>query len=78
MNPCRCKAFEQAAAEGLAYIWRDSGEWIFVDTPLRQRSLSAWRVKDHTGEPFTWSCCPYCGGDLTVYSGPKWTNEDGG
>lgn len=44
--------------------------WIFADGPMRKMSpMAAYYanergVMNHTGEPFVWVTCPWCGLDL--------------
>lgn len=48
--------------------------WVFVEGPTRRMSPAAkyfalidrsqFDHHDHTGEPFVWLTCPWCGGDL--------------
>lgn len=49
------------------------GGWVFRDGPYRRLDDNAkWKATyydqemptDHTGEPFSWVTCPYCGRDL--------------
>lgn len=48
----------------------DRDGWIFTDGPIRTMSpLAAFYggergVDNHTGEPYSWTCCPFCGLDL--------------
>lgn len=40
--------------------------WVFTDAPLRHSSPAGAvrNVENHNGEPFVWTCCPFCGLDL--------------
>lgn len=44
--------------------------WIFVEHGVREWignarwTAGVYGTADHTGEPFTWSCCPFCGREL--------------
>lgn len=46
------------------------GGWIFRDGPYRQASWKDWNraryygIEDHTGQPYIWVSCPWCGKDL--------------
>lgn len=44
--------------------------WVFTGEDAPRRALS-WRARyyledgeDHTGEPYRWHCCPFCGSSL--------------
>ena len=49
------------------------GGWVFRDGPYRKLDdLAKWKAAyyeeeaptDHTGEPYAWVTCPFCGRDL--------------
>ena len=44
--------------------------WIFVESSVREwLGAAKWNggyaQTDHTGEPFTWTTCPWCGRELS-------------
>jgi len=51
--------------------------WVLRETPLRQRFGSATYyavergIEDHTGEPFLWQSCPWCGCELPPEPRPE-------
>ena len=83
---CSCKARYHAMAQG-EFLWSDmAGGWVFVDLPTRNVN---WRtryiageqgrvIEDHTGEPYTWHDCPFCGFELPHRIKPTlWIEDDG-
>lgn len=75
---CRCDRRTQDEATGTTRWSRAFGGWVMSDVPTRTRRMSwgtyeqVWLDQgiktppDHTGEPFIWEVCVYCGGDLPV------------
>lgn len=70
MAACSCLDRERAMeADSFQYISAYDG-WCFLDGPRRRMSsialsLAATRgVDNHSGEPFVWHDCPFCGGEL--------------
>ena len=48
---------------------RSLGGWVFKDGPYRTLTWRAvyysdGRTPDHTGQPYVWVSCPWCGRDL--------------
>lgn len=57
------------------------GGWVFRDGPFR---LATWRARyygmeDHSGQPYVYVTCPFCGRDLAPPPDDEGlTSEDGG
>lgn len=67
---CCCEDRERASeSDGFQFIASLDG-WCFTDGPRRRMTLTAQSfavtrgIENHTGEPFVWTCCPFCGGEL--------------
>ena len=88
---CRCPAREEAMASQTFRRSAAFGGWVLYDVPTRSMSKSAryWAFvdrseyshHDHTGEPFVWECCPFCGLDLPIVEGedrPRPTSQSDG
>jgi hypothetical protein len=65
-----CTEREQAEHRGeFCYIAYFDG-WCFTDGPRRRMSdlavsnAAVRGMERHDGEPFVYSCCPFCGADL--------------
>lgn len=58
------------------FVWnRDLKGWVDVTRPKREcltdrYRLSYYGMEDHTGEPYVWHDCPYCGSALPNPTGP--------
>jgi hypothetical protein len=67
---CGCRERRDAFKDGWFIYAPDRDGWIFTDGPIRERTRAALYygpergVDDHSGEPFVWQCCPFCGEDL--------------
>ena len=83
---CACKDRYHAMCCG-EFLWSEIvGGWMFVDAPVRTMS---WRTRylanerghipdDHTGEPYRWYDCPWCGRELPQRIKPEiLLDEDG-
>lgn len=87
---CRCDARRDALACGEFVYWPHSRVWVFTDGPFRSMSAGArigafvdrreFRHEDHDGEPYRWTCCPWCGHELPGTQTPRivWPQADGG
>lgn len=74
VGPCearQCKGRLIAMQVGAFVYSHDAPKgWIFVEGAAREWlgqakwSAVVYGTPDHTGEPFTWSTCPWCGRDL--------------
>ena len=78
-----------AATERREFLYLPaSRSWYFADgDPRRMTDKARWLggergVPDHEGEPTTYECCPWCGGDLpgvvAHYPVVQADGEDGG
>lgn len=67
LGPCRCQA-RQAAQRTAFFLYSvHFGGWVFPDDARRVTfAKERWRgtTADHSGEPYVWHACPWCGGDL--------------
>ena len=91
---CACDRRRQAQADGDLLYWPSARGWMFPDLPLRKMDARAryyaygvrgeFEHADHTGEPFVFELCPWCGHELPgVPAIIKWRpqadgGEDGG
>jgi hypothetical protein len=84
--PCHppCEGRLRAVIEERFLPAKSLGGWVWLDAPLRQMN---WRVKymhegmpDHSGEPFVFRECVFCGGTLPEPPDDDWCieGEDGG
>ena len=55
------------------FLWIAAFEaYVFIDAPKRRASAIAklrahyGKQEDMSGWPYTWTCCPWCGGDLDM------------
>ena len=70
--------------DGLFLPAKTLGGWVWIDAPLRHLTFLARfyneGTPDHTGEPFVFVDCPFCGGVLPVPLTDDWRldGEDGG
>lgn len=80
--PCDERA--RAQADGEFVFLASLGGWTFPAEPRRSPTASlmvryAFGRVDHLpasrGVPYSWTCCPWCGGDLVP---PSVEDEDGG
>lgn len=74
---CEERAFAEDVGNFLYLPNRDG--WVFSDGPMRRMtSMAAFLAStrggdDHTGEPYVFQACPWCGADL-----PRPDEDDGG
>ena len=65
---CRCDRRYDAMRRGQFVLDQQSGAWYFPDDPPRRVRdsfrLAFYGIESHDGEPFRYSVCPFCGGDL--------------
>lgn len=71
---CACNERKAACDDGEMFFSQCSRGWVFVNGPLRRMSAksryyamldrSEFSHTDHTGEPFSFTVCPFCGNDL--------------
>jgi hypothetical protein len=71
-------------ARGQFILSRTHEGWVFTEGPMRRMSpMAAYYanergVMNHTGEPFVWVTCPFCGGDLPIPDGGlMWEKSQG-
>lgn len=67
LSICRCETRQAAQRTGFFLYSAALGGWFFPDDVKRTSVLreQSWRAgKRHDGEPYVWTCCPFCGGDL--------------
>ena len=67
LSICRCATRQSAQRTGFFEYSKHLGGWFFPDDVRRVRVLreQSWKNgKGHDGEPYVWTCCPFCGGDL--------------
>jgi hypothetical protein len=62
--PCRERL--EAIIEDRFGPAKSLGGWVFREGPYR---MATWRARyygmeDHSGEPFSFVSCPFCGGEL--------------
>lgn len=81
---CGCEERIAAQKDGWFVYVYDRDGWVFTDGPMRRMStLAAYYasergVENHTGEPFVWHCCCFCGLDLpTPDHDAKWLPDNG-
>ena len=68
---CLCAKRLAAQAQGEFVFLPHAKAWVFTGEDVPRRALT-WRARyylkdgepDHTGEPYHWTCCPFCGGEL--------------
>lgn len=68
---CTCAKRQAAQASGEFVFLPHARAWVFTDEEAPKRALT-WRARyylpagerDHTGEPYQWETCPFCGLDL--------------
>lgn len=67
LSICRCETRQAAQRTGFFEYSAALRGWIFPDDARRVSfARERWRgqTPDHTGEPWVWHSCPFCGGDL--------------
>jgi hypothetical protein len=77
LGACACWARYKAQLRG-DFVRALEG-WRFTAGPVRRMSAKAryyafgerreFPHQDHTGEPYYWTTCPFCGGDLPGFAG---------
>lgn len=83
-----CKERQAAMCDEVFLPAKSLGGWIFIDGPYRQLAdLIKWKniyfgneLEDHSGKPYVWIVCPFCGGDLPapLMDYDESDGEDGG
>lgn len=78
---CRRDKRRRDEAIGTTRFSATFGGWVMSDVPTRTMSRAShyWAFvhrdefehTDHTGEPFVWEVCVYCGGDLPLREGEQ-------
>jgi hypothetical protein len=78
---CSC-AERLAAVRDEWFLYVPSHGWFFTDGPTRSMSVRAAYfacergIENHTGEPFYWTDCPFCGVELpSVAFDAVWGDE---
>jgi hypothetical protein len=79
LGRCNCRSRRKAQQRGEFLYDEARGAWVFPDVTRtlspRARFFEA-KVADHTGEPFTWDICPFCGLDFPTRRSPEDVGRD--
>ena len=62
---CNCVARVLTEAAGQFVLARPFGGYVFPQGKTR-RCVKPWAVEDHTGDPYVFVTCPWCGKDLDI------------
>lgn len=63
LSGCRCPTRQQAQQTGAFVYSAEHDGWIFPDLPAR-KTKRPWLTENHTGDPYVYVTCPWCGRDL--------------
>lgn len=76
---CICLERLVAVGRGDFFCLAEKGGWAFVDGPFRSRTMRGVlnETEDHTGEPYLYHACPFCGAVLPIYN-TEWQSHDEG
>jgi len=70
VSGCTCKERYRAMSRGEFLYSGQHDAWFFPDMRFRSMSVAALYfasergIDDHSGQPYLWHCCPWCGADL--------------
>ena len=82
VRPKRCAARIEAQRSG-ELIWHTGlSGYVLATAPLRRASpraryLAGEGAECHDGEPYVWTVCPFCGGDVEPPEGIAFGGGDG-